>query len=192
MKKYLLVIMGICALTAQTSFAQLLLSDFSSFADDADITFGQNGWETPTQAAGTMDFTSGTGLGNYVFFFNTAQDWSAFDSVSLDGSLLSGNTSASYFFAITDDSLNILASVTYSAIELTGAPAVKSLNIVGDLANAFAWQLGGDGSPVSATRISFDDVMLTNAVPEPSTYASLALGAVLLVWVVRRRQTCEV
>ncbi|MDX6766827.1 MAG: PEP-CTERM sorting domain-containing protein [Candidatus Methylacidiphilales bacterium] len=184
------IISGIFALVALSSslHAQLVLSNFSNFTADAEVPFGQNGWETPTQITGQMELTTGTGLGNYVWFFSTPQDYSAYSQVSLDGLILSGNTSSVYTFNIIDSGLNVLASATFTAAELTGVDVLKTLNIISPINAANGWQIAADGSPLSNTRVSFDNVAL---VPEPSTYALLLVGGVALVALRRNKSAVK-
>jgi hypothetical protein len=191
-----ILLAGIIALSSLSANAQLLLSNFSNYLGDAPTV--DNGYGgAVTQNVGNISITSGSFSGYLLWYFDgTEVDYSAFSQVLMNASLTQSVSNSSVVTFMLLDSLadvfNPIATAVFTQAQLTGVDVAINLNILrpDDMDIVGGFQFNGD--PSNSLTGTFDSLSLVNPVPEPSTYASLALGAVLLVWVVRRRQTCEI
>jgi hypothetical protein len=176
------LIMILCIFGASTGFlsAQLLLSDFDSYSNDADFVYNNGQW-TDSQGSGVMTITSGNGFGNTTFEFLSAQDYSGYADAELQLTVGGSNVSSTFVLAIFNTSFAQIASATFNAS--TGTQTA-TLNITGNMADAGSWAIAGNGT-TDAVDVSFGNLAL---VPEPSSFALMGLGGAALYLLRRRRR----
>lgn len=128
-------------------------------------------------------------------FISAPFNWSSFPAATAFAvkiSILSGaNPSLPFSLSLVDASSNILNFVgttvgattdSYVALTLNGTDPGNPIVLQGVTAGQFTWDGGANPANVSVQTIA--------AVPEPSTYALLALAGVALGGYVARRRRC--
>jgi PEP-CTERM motif len=186
MKKSLLVV-AVAALTicqASSQYIDLGTLGTSNFAVDP----GSIG--TFTQTSTTLNFTAAS-LGDQVFgnYSNyTPSNWSSFSAFGIRMTITGTNPDLPFTVTFFDGESGSSAYSGFTSGLLSGVSGVAPLTLTSagaNLANVVGFQIGWDGS-ASPINVSMSNVA---AVPEPSTYALLALGGLALGgYVVRRRQ----
>jgi len=145
---------------------------------------------TFTQTATTLNFTAAA-LGDQVFgnYTPTVANWSSFSDFGIRMTISGTNPDLPFTISFFDGSFNSSVYSGFTSGLSIGSPDVAPLTLVSpgaNLANIVGFQIGWDGS-AGPIAVSMSNVA---AVPEPSTYALLALVGVL-VGAYRLRRRCE-
>lgn len=202
-KPTLALILSAASLLLCRADAAVTVCDFSNFSTQAlaDSTFDAS-WTsglTPqfVQNANSISITSVSGgnpldTGDFLVSPANPLNLSGLTTVALTASADSGNQGTSLLIYFYDGSLNTeMASFTLSNFGTTLSTQFATLTAsVGfDPTNVVAWQVAGGGAQGSTSpmRVSLQNLAVTT-VPEPSTYALLALGTGLAGWIARRKK----
>lgn len=152
----------------------------------ADFTIDGGSVGTYTQTATNLDFAAAA-LGDQIFGNYTPSDWSAYSDFGIRMTVTGANPNLPFTITMYDSSFNSTAYSGFTTGLLDGVPGVAPLTLSApagaNLADIAGFQIGWDGS-ASPINISMSNV---SAVPEPTTYALLALGG-LVVGAVRLRR----
>jgi len=176
------------ALSTTIANAQLLISNFDDFNSPAiSGTFGNGSGATPTQNSGSVSFVGGDAANGFWGYLGT-YDFTGFNALELTATAGTGaSDSATYAIEFREGSTTI-ACASWLATELTGSAVSKSLNITGNLANVDRIFFIGDGDIINGNQFNIEyDNLTATAIPEPSTFALLAMGAAGLAFVRRKR-----
>lgn len=186
--KYLLILVSVVLVLVNDSRAQVDLLSFgsSTYLIDAGST------ATFTQDATGITMNTTPALGDTWYNSSmtpvTSSDWSAFPQFALRMTAPT-NPGLTYSVTLFDGSFSTINVYDGSTVGLSATPSLSllSLNIPGsgNLSSVqylqFTW--GGGGSAINTTATTFV------GVPEPSTYALLALSSLALGgYIVRRRR----
>jgi len=189
--KTLIAALLFAAATVAISNAQLVLTDFSDYVNDANnftgsgTLYSDTNWDSAvTQGTGVATFTAANELGGMTFYFDgtTTNAFAAYTQIGLTGNLTGGGITINFLAA---DYITTLASVSWTDADISGSESIKAISIP---LNVGGFSLRYNGSPSGTLTGSLDNLSLI-AVPEPSTYALLILGAGAIVVMVRRRRT---
>jgi hypothetical protein len=181
---------SLAAAAVFASAAQAALIDFESIALDTSVSnqfaglgvvFSSPG--NPTQPeVNTFSGNSTTG--------HVLADFSIVGGIQLDATFAAGVTSVSAL-AYANPSYTVTMNAYDAADALIGTvtsgggaynQGTLSLNGIGTIYRV-SWLTGSD-----VAAVGIDDLAFAPAVPEPETYAMLALGLIVLPWAVRRRR----
>lgn len=195
MKKLLILVasaaLGIAAVNAQ-------YVDLVSFGTSSGFTVDPfSTTATYTQSTTTLNFSPSISLGDTIggSFDNAPYNWSSYTAATdfaVKISILSGsNPNLPFSLSLVDASSNIINFVgttvgattdTYIPLTLNGTDPGNVATLLGVTAGQLTWD-GGATANVSVQTIA--------AVPEPSTYALLALAGVALSGYVARRRRSQ-
>jgi hypothetical protein len=187
MKKTLATVVASLVLLSQASAQYINLgslgtSNFTPDIDGSTATFSQTG--------STLNFTAAS-LGDQVFgdYIPTVTDWSVFTDFGIRMTITGTNPDLPFTVSFFDDEFASNVYTGFTTGLSSGVSGVAPLTLVSssaNLANVIGFQLGWDGTASGAINVSMSDVA---AVPEPSTYALLALASLALgVYALRRRR----
>lgn len=186
-----LLILGFAAVTAEAQTNNLAALGTDNFTVDTGSTTA-----TYTQTTTNLSFVSPYALGDTLggVFFST-YDWSAYSATNYVFGLFLSSIGTSqavpfhvefYNGALTEivntysgDSSGLSAASTF-------VPLTLSLAGTGDLSSIGGMQFTWDGAAVAGTTVVADSIGVT-LVPEPSTWALLALGSALFGGLALRR-----
>ncbi len=177
--------------TCVVTFAVCLSPTSAQYVDlgtlgSTDFTIDPGSTGTFTQTSTTLDFTAAS-LGDQVFGNYTASDWSAYSDFGIRMTVTGANPDLPFTITIYDTSFNSNAYQGFTTGLLDGVPGVAPITLTSsgaDLSLVAGFQIGWDGSS-SPINVSMSNV---SAVPEPSTFALLALGGLALAaYRLRRR-----
>jgi len=195
-KKTLSLTLALTALVSLTASAQLVVTNFSDWANPQGLGWSgiNNGWNVSNPGA----LTTQGGAGNYQFG-GVASNVGAYEggtvNLTVDFTALSENVSGSGFLRLNayDDSFALIQTFQWNIASNLAGGAVNLSGILnaGNYENLFVLELTTTGLsvPLNDTfSASFSNLSFT-AVPEPSTYGLLILGAGAIVVMVRRRRT---
>ena len=192
-----LLILGVIAISSQAS-AQITFGDFgSTYYDDAVLNDGFGASLTQNSDSFTITNSSNTDnglLGAFLFADNSATDFSAFDTVTMTINIGATNTMNVLTLALEDSAFEVVGNVTFDLSSTpTGSVQLVSAAFVptglGDLTNVDFFTFRTDTNPTILTSFSgeiYEFQASVGVIPEPSTYALLALGGTILL-VARRR-----
>jgi len=188
MKKYIvLALIATAALSSQLS-AQIDLLSFGS----SSYTIDPGSTATTTQNASGITMATTPALGDTWYnsvMTKLVADWSSFPSFNIVMSVTGTNPNLPFSVTFYDTSFSSIneyqANTLTAGVSSTPVPLTLSLPGNGNLNDVqyvqFSW--GGGGSAVNTTTTGI------SAVPEPSTYALLAMsGLALGGYVIRRRR----
>jgi hypothetical protein len=186
--KVLLLLAAVAVISAVPLRAQVDLLSFGSSTYVIDP--GSTAVLTQDATGITMNTTPGLGDTWYNSSMTpvTSSNWSAFPQFALRMTAPT-NPGLSYSVTLFDASFDTINIYDGSTVGLTATPSLSLLSLntpgSGNLSSVqyvqFTW--GGGGSAINATATTFV------GVPEPSTYALLAMcGLALGGYVMRRRQ----
>ena len=171
---------GILTCNAQT------LTDFgtTNFTVETNMTNVSN-----SQTATTATITSGEAGGIFAGILTTPFSLSSTDSIVLVFSFTGTNRNTPFDLAFFDTSLAPIGTYqgNTSAATLASTPTNLGLTLntsafSGASVGAIQMKLNGAGDSINYTLQS------VSVVPEPSTYALMALGGLVLFFMVRRRK----
>lgn len=153
----------------------------------SDFTIDPGSTGSFSQSSTAVTFTS-AGLGDQVFGSYTPSNWSAFTDFGIRMTVTGTNPDLPFSIYFFDSGFQQSQYQGTTSGLLDGVSGVAPLTLItseADMSNIVGFQIGLDGA-VSSMNVSMTDVA---AVPEPSTYALLALGGLALgAYVLRRRQ----
>jgi hypothetical protein len=198
MKKLIGIFCVLALLSFSKSGAQTILLEDNFSNTGADGT-----WETVnggTNAGTTGSLISGTGgygsttavafnlnFSSMQLYYDAALDLTGLANITLDYTI-TGTPSDALAIALLDTGSNIAYS--YSLSSLPGGSITIAFADFTDIGGGVAlnqiqgWALGAAGGSVN---ITMDNLQFTTAIPEPSTFALLGLGAAAL-YILRRKQ----
>lgn len=191
------------AVSGLTAFAQITVTDFSSFNTSGDFS-ASGSWAAPvnqfTLSGGILTVGSVSG-GNPIDSDNFAFSALAvpFDGTPFLGDVLtvaaridSGNVASGFVVNFFDSGGNGVLTATFSSGSFSnlGFTAVSSALVLhpnlGVITDIVSFGIAGVGNG-DAFRFSFDSIVAGSVIPEPSTYAAI-LGLLALGFVAYRRR----
>jgi hypothetical protein len=185
MKKTLLaLIVGVVTLAhVSAQYVDLGTLGTSNFTVDSGGSVG-----TYTQTSTTLDFAAAA-LGDQVFgnYTPSVTDWSVYPSFGIRMTITGTNPDLPFTVTFYDGSFNSNVYSGFTSGLSSGISGVAPLTLTAsgaDLSNIAGFQIGWDGS-ASPINVSMSNVA---AVPEPSTYALLAMSGVALSGYLMRRR----
>ena len=185
--KTLLIILSATLLLAEANRAQVDLLSFGNATYIVDA--GSTATFTQDAAGITMNTTPALGDTWYNSSMTpvTSSDWSGFPDFALRMTAIT-NPGLTYSVTLYDGSFATINVYDGSTVGLTSTPSLSPLSLnapgTGDLTSVqyvqFTW--GGGGSAINTQVTEFV------GVPEPSTYALLAMSGIALGGYVMRRR----
>jgi hypothetical protein len=175
--------------------APMILADFGGAAFNGVVVPGSTWDGAATQTGGQLVVSapaqSEQGWGWTAANSGQYLDLSAFNTVTVTAQQNVGNAAGNFSILFFDPHENFTFVTLSMSSFLGGMQSVAGTLSWGsvDATQISKWTVGGD-FPFSgdAFRLSIDGIVLTTAVPEPSTYAALAgASALALAWWRRRR-----
>jgi hypothetical protein len=142
---------------------------------------------TFTQTTTTLNFTAAA-LGDQIFGNYTPSDWSTYSDFGIRMTITGTNPDLPFTVTFFDNASGSSAYSGFTSGLLSGVSGVAPLTLTtpgANLANIIGFQIGWDGA-ASPINVSMSNVA---AVPEPSTYALLAMSSLALGgYMIRRRR----
>jgi hypothetical protein len=182
MKKTLLILLTACTLMAQASAQYIDLGTLGT----SNFTIDGGSIGTYTQTSTALNFTA-AGLGDQIFGNYTPSNWSAYSDFGIRMTITGTNPDLPFTVSFFDDAAGSSAyqGTTFGLLDGVSGVAALTLTTPGaNLGNIIGFQIGWDGA-ASPINVSMTDVA---AVPEPSTYALLALAGAAVLGVRRFRR----
>jgi hypothetical protein len=187
-----------CAFALNIASAQITISDFSAFAPSTSDATWLGGSPTAvsqfTQDVGFISITSvggGNPTENGYFQVDTSSsplNLTSQPNIRLNARFDAGNADTTITIAFADGDLNEAFAVFSGFTSSFSAVEVARNSFSGSVSwnDIQSWTISG-GAPAgsAAVRWSVDNLA---AVPEPSTYALMALGGLVLFFIARRRK----
>jgi hypothetical protein len=191
MKKTIFTIASIAIVSLIQSVQAQTLSDFgtSSFTMGSPFDF------TPTQTATNLAFTGTDGTNSWAGTFTTPFTLSLVQSANLAINLsqtTSRTTAFTIYLVDSNNSVTNAFDASYAGVSSSPGNVLVSFNSGVSTNPTFtagtfdlfqmSFNEGGAGATITSTAYNL------NVVPEPSTYALMALGGLVLFFMVRRRK----
>jgi len=180
--------LAICVVSVN---AQTILLDNFNLGTATGAVVGGTSWVgqvTPNATTITVGGTAGDQNGWAATGQNI--DASAMNWVAITAQVDSGNVAASVAVRFTDASL-VSEIVNVSMISFTSSLTTVYIPVAWtsgiDNSAITSWSIGGGNVGSSTFHMTFDNLALTTAVPEPATYAVI-FGALALGFVAYRRR----
>ena len=201
MKK--LILAALVVFAAKLSAQTLIISDFTSLPGGSQFTTSGS-WSLPDQLSVTDGFLtvgpvspgSPDDSGNLAFadLVSAVNNGADFVTITAIARVDSGNASNGFIVNLFDDGgLGVLTATFAATSFTTGSFSSATASITrhpdnGSLNSILYYGIAGVGT-TSAFRFSFDQLSMSTsaAIPEPSTYAMLAAGLLVVGFTVRRR-----
>jgi hypothetical protein len=193
--KKLAALLALLTAFACQGFSQVVLDDFNTGTATGAIVGGTS-WVAQVTQNATSITIGGTAKDDNGWGTTSVNiNGSSFSYLLVTGQVDVGNTgSNSFVIQFEDSALNTnIFSVPTSAFTSTMTTVPIAISWTGgfDATQITGWNIGGGSTGTFAWRMTLDNMVLTTAVPEPSTYAMLA-GVLALGFVAWRRRSVGV
>ncbi len=179
-------------LLAASASAQIVLDTFNAGTAIGSVRAGTSWVGNVTQNATTITVGGTAKDENGWGVTGLSLNATGLTNLFVTAQLEVGNAATSFVIQFEDASLNTqvfsVSSTAFTIGSLTTVNIPVAFTGAFNAANISGWNIGGGSTGILAFNFTFDNLLL--AVPEPSTYALLALGlGVVLVPVLRRRRS---
>lgn len=184
---------ALCAVLAVSGKAQLVLETFDSETRTGAVVFGTTWVNQITQNATTLTVGGTASDDNGWGAANLNINGTNFSFLEITAQRDAGHNAATALtITFEDDNFNPFTLQVPTSSFAIGSLTTVSIPVSwGSFSSSSitGWTIGGGTSGLNAFRMTFDNLALatTQAIPEPSTYAMLAAGLLVVGFTVRRR-----
>ena len=183
------------ALSTLTGKAEITISDFSNLAGENPVFSGSwnNGTPQFTQQSGFISIEPVNGgnpseSGDFAVTLSSPLNLTSQPNIALTARFDLNNADTTISVGFTDGNLNTVSAIFAGFTSSFSTIQVARNSFTGDFdwSNVSDYAIGG-GNPAGSATVRWSVDSLT-AVPEPSTYALMALGGLVLLFMARRRK----